>query len=237
MSTDYRREIQRRYYERHKDRLRAENRARRAEQMKDPEFRRRACEIVKRSYAKHREKNQRADREHYRKKVETDPTFLEKKRLRQRLYKAPPEVVQRAKEKMPAHLRKYRSSPRGAAIQLLVAARSNARVAGREFRIRIDDVLPAFERGVCQRSGIPFTFPDGKSGTRAFAPSLDRIDNSKGYIPGNVQVVLWMYNRAKGRDRDADVLRMARALVKQHRIRKKLTAIDAPLFTTQKVCL
>ena len=237
MSQDRRREIQRRYYERHKDRLRTEKRARKAEQMKDPEFRRHACEIVKRSYAKHREKNLQADRAYYRMKVATDPAFLEKKRLKQRLYKPSPEVAERAKKRMPEWLRKYRATPQGCAIQMIAVAKANARAASREFRITIDDILPALERRVCQRSGIPFSFPDGKSGTRAFTPSLDRIDNSKGYIPGNVQVVLWMYNRAKGRDRDADVLRMAKALVKQHRIRKKLAAIDCPLFTTQKVCL
>jgi hypothetical protein len=29
-------------------------------------------------------------------------------------------------------------------------------------------------------------------------PTLDRIDNSKGYIPGNVRVVSWIANRTKG---------------------------------------
>jgi hypothetical protein len=31
------------------------------------------------------------------------------------------------------------------------------------------------------------------------APSLDRIDNEKGYVPGNVIVVSWLANRIKNR--------------------------------------
>src|SRR5688572_2170462 len=89
----YRNEINRRYYERHKERLRVENRARMAELRKDPDCRKKMCEVVKRSYAKHREKNQRADRKYYRMKVASDPTFLEKKRLKQRLYQPSPEAA------------------------------------------------------------------------------------------------------------------------------------------------
>jgi hypothetical protein len=43
--------------------------------------------------------------------------------------------------------------------------------------------------------------------------SVDRIDNTRGYEAGNIQLVCWAYNRAKGASTDAAVLRMALELV------------------------
>lgn len=31
-----------------------------------------------------------------------------------------------------------------------------------------------------------------------YSPSLDRVDNTKGYIPGNVRIISWEANRLKG---------------------------------------
>lgn len=52
--------------------------------------------------------------------------------------------------------------------------------------------------------------------SESWRPSLDRIDNSKGYTLDNIQWVVWMYNRAKGSGPDDDVMIMAMALAKQN---------------------
>jgi len=53
--------------------------------------------------------------------------------------------------------------------------------------------------GVCQRTGIRFM--DYKNPVRyrqnPWSPSLDRVDNTKGYTKDNTEVVCWGYNRAK----------------------------------------
>lgn len=71
-------------------------------------------------------------------------------------------------------------------------------------------------KGVCERSGIKFNFSIFKGIGRVdpFIPSLDRIDSSKGYSQSNCQVVVWIYNRAKGDGTDADVLFLAEQMVK-----------------------
>ena len=55
-----------------------------------------------------------------------------------------------------------------------------------------DIVIPA----VCPILGIPLVMRSGGK-PRADAPTLDRIDNSQGYIPGNVRVISARANRLK----------------------------------------
>lgn len=38
------------------------------------------------------------------------------------------------------------------------------------------------------------------------APSIDRLDNFRGYEKDNVRLVSWIYNRTRGADSDEDVL-------------------------------
>jgi len=54
------------------------------------------------------------------------------------------------------------------------------------------------QKGLCAKTGVPMT---GKSGSQKsknpYRASLDRIDNSKGYVKGNVRFVTHWYNNAK----------------------------------------
>jgi hypothetical protein len=61
---------------------------------------------------------------------------------------------------------------------------------GLEFNISIDDILIPV---VCPLLGITLEF----NGSRYNTPSLDRIDNTKGYIKGNVWVISDLANRMK----------------------------------------
>lgn len=46
-----------------------------------------------------------------------------------------------------------------------------------------------------------------------FAPSLDKINPALPYTKENTQVVVWIYNRAKGPNAHEDVLVLANSLV------------------------
>lgn len=69
--------------------------------------------------------------------------------------------------------------------------RSRAKKNGIEFDLLPQDItIPA----TCPVLGIPLT-RSGKQDDNA--PSLDRIDNAKGYVRGNVVIVSWRANRLK----------------------------------------
>ena len=76
----------------------------------------------------------------------------------------------------------------------------------------MEDILPHLEAGVCAATGIEFVFEAGK-GTNPYSPTIDRIDNSRGYVRGNVQVVIHMYNACKNEWSEEAVLEFARKLV------------------------
>lgn len=69
-------------------------------------------------------------------------------------------------------------------------AKSRSALLGREFSIELSDVVIP---DICPVLGIPITLRAGPN-----SPSLDRIDNSKGYVKGNVQVISNRANTIKG---------------------------------------
>ena len=89
----------------------------------------------------------------------------------------------------------------------------NSRARTTNHTITEDWIASVLNLGVCQVTGIPFEWSSGK-GRQPFSPSLDQICPGKGYTPENTRIVIWMYNAAKNVFTDADVLKMAYALVK-----------------------
>jgi len=80
-------------------------------------------------------------------------------------------------------------------------ARNRSQKVAAAERISPDFVATLYtkQRGRCAVSGIEFHLDEIKAGhkrTRAFAPSLDRIDNSKGYTRDNVRLVCRIANFA-----------------------------------------
>jgi hypothetical protein len=89
--------------------------------------------------------------------------------------------------------------PENRASMLVSGARNRALKAGIEFTLTFDDVYPTVAKGTCQVTGIAFdlsTHP--KHRTHPFAPSIDRIDSSKGYTTENIRIVCWWLNCACG---------------------------------------
>ena len=77
--------------------------------------------------------------------------------------------------------------------QLLHKAKLRAKEKGLEFTITRDDVVipshcPILLEPIQVRAA---TF-------NRWAPSLDRIDNGLGYVPGNVRIISWQANYVKG---------------------------------------
>lgn len=71
-------------------------------------------------------------------------------------------------------------------------AKYRARRTGLEFDLTVEDIkIPI----VCPVFGAPLYRHDGARANNS--PSLDRIDNSKGYVKDNVWVISWRANRIK----------------------------------------
>lgn len=89
---------------------------------------------------------------------------------------------------------------------LLKSARSRARSAGIAFTIDISDIqIPEY----CPLLGITLVPRQGGYGPQDASPSLDRKDNTLGYIRGNVWVVSWLANKMKATASRAQLLTFA----------------------------
>lgn len=77
---------------------------------------------------------------------------------------------------------------------LFRSARNRARRDGLEFSITIADIeIPE----LCPLLELPIQPRRGGRGPMDQSPSLDRIDNKLGYVPGNVWVISWLANKMK----------------------------------------
>lgn len=121
-----------------------------------------------------------------------DPEWVERERLRAQGYRED---------------RSYR------VVQMFHTVKCSARTRGLPFILLKSDIIALAEKQdwKCARTGIDLDLTAGQ-GTRPFGPSVDRIDNARGYEPGNIQIVCTIYNYAKNAFTDADVLTLATAL-------------------------
>lgn len=98
---------------------------------------------------------------------------------------------------------------------IVARARNRARKAGFEATIRVADLVWPTH---CPVLGIRLVYPtragEGGVAYRPDRPTLDRWDNAKGYIPGNVFVISFRANKLKG-NATADELRKIAAYARR----------------------
>jgi hypothetical protein len=112
-----------------------------------------------------------------------------------------------------AQIRQRRTSePLFRAYLLWHGARGRAKSRGVEFALERSDVERWVLAGVCQATGLKFDLALKRKRMGPLSPSLDRKDPRLGYVPGNVRLVCWLYNRAKGDGTDADVMLLVEAM-------------------------
>ncbi|WP_157272528.1 hypothetical protein [Azonexus hydrophilus] len=117
------------------------------------------------------------------------------------------------KNKERDHLRWRKNAAENYEKYMLDNVRRRSKAKGWEFNLTIEDiVIPEF----CPVLGVKLDVSIAVIGTRnQFAPSLDRVDNSKGYVKGNVRVISWKANQLKS-DASLDDLKAIVAYIEAH---------------------
>lgn len=113
--------------------------------------------------------------------------------------------------------KKLRRQDKNPVRAMLIDSRHSAKKRGIEFSIDVyntDLQIP----DVCPVLGIPLFRMRGKRGGGANSPSVDRIDNSKGYVDGNVQIISFRANSLKA---DATIEELERVVEHMKKITQK----------------
>lgn len=111
----------------------------------------------------------------------------------------------------------HRSTAKYTVYALFAAAKTRARFKNLAFDLDrawiTEKVLPM----ACAATGLTLQLDiDDRYQYNPFRPSIDRIDNAKGYTKDNCQVVSVLYNRTKSEYTHDDVLLMCEYLVKKN---------------------
>lgn len=94
---------------------------------------------------------------------------------------------------------KYCNTITGRAHRIFNGAKRRAKEKNIEFHLTLDFIKEKLSFGRCEVTDIDFEIVTKHS---LFAPSLDRIDNNKGYTVDNVQMVCCAYNMGKKNSSD-----------------------------------
>lgn len=116
------------------------------------------------------------------------------------------------KERGIANAKRTKLSRRGDTISRLYdSAKDRATARDIEFSISYEDIVVTEK---CPILGVPLVYRGGKAYDDSF--SLDRIDPSKGYIPGNVRVVSRKANAMKSNASKEELLAFASWVMKEY---------------------
>lgn len=92
-----------------------------------------------------------------------------------------------------------REKPAHRGITILSSIKHRAKTKGLDFDLDIEFISEGIRNG-CPKTGLPFHLEQvegGRATKHPMAPSVDRIDSTKGYTKDNCQVVSTFYNLAK----------------------------------------
>lgn len=122
------------------------------------------------------------------------------------------EYARKNKVRINAYNIRYRKE--NALETMYIVAKGRAKKFGIEFTITIFD-LPVHMPSMCPWLGIPLVLASGKWTDNS--PSLDRIDNQLGYVPGNTIIVSSRANRLKSDATAEELIKIGRALLRLKR--------------------
>lgn len=116
----------------------------------------------------------------------------------------------------------YNTSVKGHTQNMISAARKRAKTKGRDFALTIREVedLWAKQEGKCAVTGLVLetenTTEEHDNSRNPFGPSIDRIESTKGYVTGNVRLVVTMANVAMNNWGDEVMEEVLANVLQQH---------------------
>ena len=117
--------------------------------------------------------------------------------------------------------KRYLASVKGRAYILRRGAKLRASKKNLAFDLSVDWVYSKLCDGVCEVTKLPFMFVNvetynTQNNMQPFSPSIDRIDPKLGYVESNCRVVCSIFNMCKHHWKDEDVMRFAKAYLKEN---------------------
>ena len=113
--------------------------------------------------------------------IQNSPERRARRNELRRLRRSNPEIAEKERQR---NLLTVHSNKKSLLLALLRAAKQRAKIKGLEFSITSDDLeLPE----ICPLLSIPLKPSWGKADDCSY--SIDRLDSTKGYIPGNVWII------------------------------------------------
>ena len=122
--------------------------------------------------------------------------------------------IQRSKSAKTAYNIKYRHDNWESF--MVRASRTRARKISKEHTITVDDIIIPTK---CPYLNVELTRIAGQGNTPTNA-SLDRIDNTKGYTPDNIQVISILANTMKNKATKEQLITFAKNILKIHPINR-----------------
>lgn len=109
--------------------------------------------------------------------------------------------------------RKYAKAKLSPEQLILERTRVSAKKRGLECDLTVEDILLP---EVCPYLGIPLKFNEGKHSKDSY--SVDRLDNTKGYVKGNIEVISYLANAMKRDASQEEQLRFAKEIVRRYEV-------------------
>lgn len=116
---------------------------------------------------------------------------------------------------------------------ILWRIKGGAKEQGREFNLTVEDIpdfpeyCPVFPWiKIEYKVGHELGRPKGKKDHMWGAPSIDRIDNSKGYVPGNIRFISFRANWLKGSATNQELIALGKDGLRSERLLKKAQSLS-----------